>query len=53
MRAPVVEYLTPSAYLDELASEPFRLDTYGCLLEPRRPGLRITHDPAAMRRFGL
>ena len=53
MRAPVVEYLTPPAYLDEMLSEPFRLDADGCLLVPTRPGLGVTLDPAAMRRFGL
>jgi D-galactarolactone cycloisomerase len=53
VRVPVVAYPTPSAYLDELVSEPFRLDTDGCLLVPMRPGLSVTLDPAAMRRFGI
>src|SRR5207244_11393515 len=34
-----VEYLTPSPYIDELTTEPFRLDDQGLLTIPSQPGL--------------
>jgi L-alanine-DL-glutamate epimerase-like enolase superfamily enzyme len=46
-----VEYLTPSAYMDELTTEPFRLDAEGCLTIPSGPGLGITIDPDKLKRF--
>jgi L-alanine-DL-glutamate epimerase-like enolase superfamily enzyme len=46
-----VEYLTPCAYIDELAAEPFRLDGQGLLEIPTRPGLGIEIDPDRLRRF--
>src|SRR5437660_5507750 len=36
-----VEYLTPCAYLDELVTEPFRVDAEGYLTVPDKPGLGI------------
>lgn len=46
-----VEYLTPSAYLEELTTEPFRLDAEGYLHIPDRPGLGIEMDPAKVARL--
>ena len=46
-----VEYLTPSAYIDEIVAEPFRLDDQGFLAIPQRPGLGIDLDPDKLKRF--
>lgn len=46
-----VEYLTPSAYIDEITTEPFRLDPQGLLTIPARPGLGIAIDNEKLRRF--
>ena len=46
-----VEYLTPSPYIDELTSEPFRLDDHGLLTIPSSPGLGVEIDPDKLRRF--
>ena len=46
-----VEYLTPSAYIDELTTEPFRLDAEGRLTIPTGPGLGIAIDPEKLDRF--
>ena len=46
-----VEYLTPSPYIDELTTEPFRLDDNGLLTIPSRPGLGIEIDLDKLRRF--
>jgi D-galactarolactone cycloisomerase len=46
-----VEYLTPCAYIDEILTEPFRLDADGLLTIPDRPGLGIEVDPDKLRRF--
>jgi L-alanine-DL-glutamate epimerase-like enolase superfamily enzyme len=46
-----VEYLTPCAYIDGLTTEPFRLDDKGMLAIPTSPGLGITFDPEALKRF--
>jgi L-alanine-DL-glutamate epimerase-like enolase superfamily enzyme len=46
-----VEYLTPCAYIDDLAAEPFRLDDQGLLSIPDRPGLGVAIDPEKLRRF--
>ena len=48
-----VEYLTPSPYLDELITEPFRLDEDGYLRVPTAPGLGVTLDREALRRFAV
>jgi L-alanine-DL-glutamate epimerase-like enolase superfamily enzyme len=39
-----VEYLTPSPYIDEIVSQPFRLDDNGHLQIPTEPGLGIELD---------
>lgn len=46
-----VEYLTPSAYIDEITTEPFRLDDGGLLTIPARPGLGVEIDPDKLKRF--
>jgi L-alanine-DL-glutamate epimerase-like enolase superfamily enzyme len=48
-----VEYLTPSPYLDELITTPFRLDPDGLLPVPTAPGLGIELDRAASKRFAI
>ena len=39
-----VEYLTPSPYIDDIVSKPFRLDAQGHLEIPTEPGLGIELD---------
>ena len=48
-----VEYLTPSPYLDELITQPFRPDAEGYLTIPDRPGLGIELNREALKRFGV
>jgi D-galactarolactone cycloisomerase len=47
----LVEYRTGSAYVDELAAEPFALDADGMLAIPDRPGLGVSLDPDALARY--
>ncbi len=46
-----VEYLTPCAYLEELATEPFVLDAEGFLEIPTRPGLGIELDQEKLAQY--
>ena len=46
-----VEFLTPSPYLDELITEPFRPDAEGYLRVPTKPGLGIELNREALGRF--
>jgi L-alanine-DL-glutamate epimerase-like enolase superfamily enzyme len=48
-----VEYLTPSPYLEEIITEPFKVDAEGCLPIPDRPGLGIELNREALKRFGI
>jgi L-alanine-DL-glutamate epimerase-like enolase superfamily enzyme len=48
-----VEYLTPSPYLEEIITEPFRVDAEGYLTIPDRPGLGIELNPEGLKRFGI
>jgi D-galactarolactone cycloisomerase len=48
-----VEFLTPSVYIDELVTEPFRPDAEGHLRVPTKPGLGIELNREAMRRYGV
>jgi len=50
--AKYVEYLTPCPYLDELVTDPFRPDAEGFLTVPDKPGLGITLNREALKRFG-
>ena len=46
-----VEYLTPCAYIEELMTEPFRIDAEGLLEIPTKPGLGIDVDREKLKRF--
>jgi D-galactarolactone cycloisomerase len=48
-----VEYLTPSPYLDEIITEPFRPDAEGFLTVPDKPGLGIELNRDALKRYGV
>jgi D-galactarolactone cycloisomerase len=48
----LVEYSDGSPYVDEIVTEPWRLDDDGMLAIPNRPGLGIQLDPDAIARFG-
>jgi L-alanine-DL-glutamate epimerase-like enolase superfamily enzyme len=47
-----VEFLTPSPYVDDLITSPFRPDALGFLTLPDKPGLGIELNSDALRRFG-
>ncbi|MDG1896460.1 MAG: mandelate racemase/muconate lactonizing enzyme family protein [Fuerstiella sp.] len=49
--ATYVEYLTPCAYIDELTTDPFKLDNDGCLAISQAPGLGIDIDEDRLNRF--
>ncbi len=51
--AKYVEYLTPSPYLEEIITEPFRPDAEGFLTVPDRPGLGIELNREALKRYGV
>jgi len=46
-----VEYLTPAAYIEELCTEPFTLDSEGCLQIPGEPGLGVELDREKTQRY--
>jgi L-alanine-DL-glutamate epimerase-like enolase superfamily enzyme len=48
-----VEYLTPSPYLDELITNPFRPDAEGYLNVPTGPGLGVELNREALKLFGM
>jgi L-alanine-DL-glutamate epimerase-like enolase superfamily enzyme len=48
-----VEFLTPSPYMDELITDPFRPDAEGFLKVPEKPGLGIELNREALKRFGM
>jgi L-alanine-DL-glutamate epimerase-like enolase superfamily enzyme len=50
--ASYVEYLTPSPYIEEIVTEPFKLDAEGCLTIPEKPGLGIELNRDALKRYG-
>lgn len=47
-----VEYKTGSAYIDELVSGGWDLDSDGMLTVPDGPGLGVTLDRTALERYG-
>jgi L-alanine-DL-glutamate epimerase-like enolase superfamily enzyme len=47
----LVEYIGGSPYVDELVTTPWQLDADGMLAIPDLPGLGITLNPDALRRF--
>jgi len=48
-----VEFLTPSPYLDELITNPFRPDADGYLHVPTSPGLGVELNRDALKRYGI
>ncbi len=48
-----VEYLTPSVYLDEIITEPFRPDAEGYLTIPEKPGLGIELNRESLTRLAI
>jgi L-alanine-DL-glutamate epimerase-like enolase superfamily enzyme len=48
-----VEYLTPSPYLEEIITEPFKLDGEGYLPIPEKPGLGIELNREALKKYGV
>lgn len=48
-----VEYLTPSPYIEEIITEPFKVDAEGFLPIPGKPGLGIELNRDVLRRFGF
>jgi D-galactarolactone cycloisomerase len=48
-----VEYLTPSPYIEEIITEPFKVDAEGYLNVPTTPGLGIELNREALKRFGV
>jgi L-alanine-DL-glutamate epimerase-like enolase superfamily enzyme len=46
-----VEYLTPSPYIEEILTTPFKLDAEGLLPIPTAPGLGIEMDWERIKRF--
>src|SRR5262249_8977307 len=47
----LIEYKTGSAYVDEIVAGGWKLDADGMLAIPDRPGLGITIDPDAVKRY--
>ena len=48
-----VEYLTPSPYIAEIITEPFKTDAEGYLPIPERPGLGIELNREALKKYGI
>jgi L-alanine-DL-glutamate epimerase-like enolase superfamily enzyme len=48
-----VEFLTPSPYIDELITEPFKPDAEGYLPVPTKPGLGVQLNREALKRYGI
>ena len=48
-----VEYLTPSPYIEEIITEPFKVSAEGYLGVPDRPGLGIEVDRKALKKYGV
>jgi D-galactarolactone cycloisomerase len=48
-----VEYLTPSPYIEEIITEPFKVDTEGYLPIPDKPGLGIELNREALKKYGF
>lgn len=49
-----VEYLTPSPYIEDIITEPFKVDAEGFLPVPvGKPGLGIELNREALKRFGV
>jgi D-galactarolactone cycloisomerase len=48
-----VEFLTPSPYLDELITVPFKPDAEGYLHVPTTPGLGVELNREALKKYGI
>ena len=48
-----VEFLTPSPYIDDIITVPFRPDAEGYLNIPERPGLGIELNRDAVKRYAF
>jgi L-alanine-DL-glutamate epimerase-like enolase superfamily enzyme len=48
-----VEYLTPSPYMEDIITVPFRVDPEGYLPIPDRPGLGVELNREALRKYAL
>jgi L-alanine-DL-glutamate epimerase-like enolase superfamily enzyme len=48
-----VEYLTPSPYIEEIITEPFKVDAEGYLTIPTKPGLGIEINREGLKRYGF
>src|SRR5438132_5190725 len=48
-----VEYLTPSPYIEEIITTPFKVDAGGYLSIPTGAGLGIQLNPEAIKRYGI
>ena len=46
-----VEYLTPSPFIEEIITTPFRLDADGLLPIPGGPGLGVELDPQGVAKY--
>jgi L-alanine-DL-glutamate epimerase-like enolase superfamily enzyme len=46
-----VEYLTPSPFIEEIITTPFRLDADGLLPIPGGPGLGVELDPQGLAKY--
>ena len=51
LTAEKVEYCTGSAYVDDLATEPWKLDKYGLLEIPTKPGIGFELDPDKVEKY--
>jgi L-alanine-DL-glutamate epimerase-like enolase superfamily enzyme len=51
--AKYVEYLTSSPYIEEIITEPFKVDAEGYLPIPDRPGLGIELNREALKKYGI
>ncbi len=47
-----VEYLTPSPYIEEIITQPFKMDVEGYLPIPDRPGLGIELNRESLKKYG-
>jgi L-alanine-DL-glutamate epimerase-like enolase superfamily enzyme len=48
-----VEFLTPSPYIDDIITQPFRPDAEGYLTIPDRPGLGIELNREGLKRYAF
>jgi L-alanine-DL-glutamate epimerase-like enolase superfamily enzyme len=51
LTAEKVEYCTGSAYVDDLATEPWKLDSDGLLEIPTKPGIGFELDPDKVEKY--